>query len=105
MEVPCICINNSDKPSIIPANRWPILEEKYHINFISYHPDQGLQGCLLKEIDLGEGCAPYEFYKLNRFAFRLSDLPLMIELMKDCTELDDIDIQGLIESKELIVQE
>lgn len=104
MDVPCVCINNSNKPGDIPQERWPILDEKYHITFVSYHPLQGLQGCLLRELELID-CGAYEFYKLNRFAFRLSDLPLMIELMKNCTELNDIDIQELIESKELIVQE
>ena len=99
--IKCICINDSNKPIEIPSSNWIKKDENYHITHIYYHPDQGIQGCSLYEKPLGEDCTPYESFKLSRFAINVDDLESLIELMKNCTELNDVDIQQLIEESEL----
>ena len=84
---------------------WIKKEETYHITHIYYHPNQGIQGCSLYEKPLGEDCAPYESFKLSRFAISADDLEKLIELIKNCTELNDIDIKTLIEESQLEIVE
>jgi len=103
--IECVCINDKDKPKEIPLNDWIVLDEKYHITHIFYHPNQGIQGCSLYEKPLGEHCSPYESFKLSRFAIDIKDLESLIELIKNCTELNDLDIKELLKSSELEIIE
>jgi len=99
--VKCICIDDKNKPAEIPYSSWVKAEESYHITHVYYHPNQGIQGCSLYEKPLGEDCAPYETFKLARFGISVDDLAKLIELIKNCTELNDVDIQALIEESQL----
>jgi hypothetical protein len=38
---------------------------------------------------------------LSRFGISVDDLEKLIELIKNCTELNDVDIQALIEESQL----
>lgn len=102
--VACICIDDSKKPNIIPKSKWIINGDKYHITHVYYHPNQGISGVSLYEKPLDESCQPYETFKLSRFAIDIKDLESLIELIKDCTELDNVDVHALLKESELIIE-
>lgn len=103
--IECVCINDKDKPKEIPLNDWIVLDEKYHITYIFYHPNQKVQGCSLYEKPLGKHCFPYESFKLSRFAIDIKDLESLIELIKNCTELNNLNIKELLKLSELEIIE
>lgn len=96
-----ICINDKNKPKEIPSNKWIKAEKEYHIIYVYWHPNQGVQGVDLKEISL-MGCEPYETFKLDRFAIHKDDIDKFIELCKNCTDMNDVDIQKVIEEVETV---
>jgi len=97
--VKCICIDDSNKPKEIPKRLWVEKGKEYHITHIYFHNMQFISGCELKEKRLTKYCYPFESYKLSRFGFTHEALKQLIELMKACSELNEIDI------KEMILQE
>jgi len=105
--VKCICINDENKPSVIPKSKWIVKDKEYTITHVYFHKNQesGIQGVSLYEIFLDESCSPYETFKLSRFAININDLNKLIELIKNCTELNDLDITKLIEESELEIIE
>lgn len=102
--VKVICINDKDRPSEIPKSKWPIKGNFYNIIHVYIHPMQlNIQGVELKELKLNEENYPYSSYKLSRFAVTSKeDLDSLIELMSNCSDLNEIDIERLIEEEELI---
>lgn len=100
--IECICIDSKNKPEEIPLGRWIQEGFKYHITHVFYHPDQGIQGCTLHEVRL-TGCLPYTSYRLSRFAMTQENLLLLMEMIKDCSELNDLDISELIKGSELVL--
>lgn len=90
MSVNCICIDDTNRPEEIPEERWPKLKEKYTITHVFYHPLQGIQGVLLKEIKLTKENYPYESYKLSRFSVIDSDMDEFIDMIKLCNALDNV---------------
>lgn len=98
--VRCICIDDKKRPNEIPQSKWVVLEEIYRISHIFYHPNQGIQGVSLYEKPLDESCAPYESFRLSRFAIFIEDLDKFIELIKNCTYLNDIQIEELMKEVE-----
>jgi hypothetical protein len=103
--IPCICINDSNRPSQIPIEKWVVKGDKYRISHIYYLPKQKQQGCDIYEKPLDESCAPYEMFLLYRFAISINDIPKLIELIKNCTDLNDLDIETLIEESQLEILE
>ena len=98
----CFCIDDANRPKEIPASKWVKKGEKYHIVHVFKHLSQkGIQGVELAEIDISD-CEPYNCFRLTRFAILLEDLEKLMQLMKDCTELSDIDISALLENLELV---
>lgn len=97
MLVKCVCIDDANKPAPIPFSKWIIRDNHYHITHVYYCVGQGLQGVALKEVSLDDSCTPYLAYKLSRFAFTKEEFLKLLQLMKDCTELNEIDIQKLVE--------
>lgn len=104
-----ICLDDKNKPSIIPQEKWIKEGEKYTISHIyrMANPQQkGLQGCSVKEINLDdEKYLPYNCFKMTRFGFKVEDLPALIELIELCTSLDEVDIKREIEELTLIPEE
>lgn len=98
--VRCICTDSSKKPKQIPKSKWIVANEMYKITHVFYHPNQGIQGVSIYEKPLDESCAPYESFRLSRFSIPLDDINKFIELLKNCTDLNDIQIQELINSVE-----
>ena len=97
--VECICLNAQSKPKEIPTDKWIKKDEKYHIIHVSVHTNQGnIQGVTLAEKDISN-CTPYSAFRMDRFAIKLIDKDALIELMKNCTELNDIEIEQFINEK------
>lgn len=90
--IECICINDSYKPRIIPSNKWVKLGEKYHITHIGTTIGTNIPSCTLKEISLSKENYPYQGFRLDRFAIRKDKLHELIELIKNCSELNNLEI-------------
>ena len=99
MSVPCLCINNKNKPKEILPQNWINEGTEYTINYVYYHVNQGIQGVTLDEIQTKS--EKYSSYRLDRFAFTKEGIEQLIELMKECTELGKVDIMQLIEESNL----
>lgn len=99
MSVPCLCINNKNKPNEILPQNWINEGTEYTINYVYYYPHLGLQGVTLNEVQTKS--EKYNAYRLDRFAFTQDGLNQLIELMKECTELGKVDIMQLIEESNL----
>ena len=106
--IPCICIDDKNKPSIIPDEKWVKEGVKYNITYVWQMVDQvgdevkprGIQGVSLAELDIS-AYIPYNCFRMTRFAFDPKDLEALFALMKDCTDLMDADISELIEILEI----
>lgn len=85
------CINNSNRPNDFPISKWLKKDKEYHITHVYYHPEQQIQGVEISEINMKD-CYPYVSFKINRFAIAIEDLEKLLELIKDCNNLSDIDI-------------
>jgi hypothetical protein len=96
-----ICIDDKNKPPEIKQSLWIKKDSEYTITHIYYHPQQGISGCELAEIELTDDCFPYVSFSLARFAIPQDQLELFIALLKDCTNLNDIEIGHLIEESNL----
>lgn len=109
MKIKCICLDDKNRPSEIPVEKWPIKDKVYHITWIYNQMNQpGIKGVELKEFDISM-CDPYNSFRLNRFAISLSDLDKFIKLMEESNELNGLDISSfveeLIEDGKLILQD
>lgn len=97
MKIPCICINDRLKPNEIPQSKWIVKGNTYHITHVYNNIQQnGIKGVELYEHDISD-CAPYNCYRLDRFAFTPENLQKLLELMQHCTQLNNIDIRKIVE--------
>lgn len=103
--IPCICINDKHRPREIAESKWVKKGEEYRISHIYWHPNQGIQGCDIYEKPLDHTCYPFKTFALFRFAIKSEDLDKLIQLMKDCTSLSDVDVQKLLEESTLVIQD
>lgn len=102
--VEVICIDAKNKPEAIADRFWIKEGEKVHITLVTFHPmqDGGIQGCELYEKPLPlEYCAPYNFWRLSRFGITPENLDALVELVKESTALNDVDVLQLLEEAEL----
>jgi hypothetical protein len=86
--IKCICINDKDRPSKVPANKWVKEGEEYSVIFTLVVLPQKTLAVQIDEIDLDESCRPYSFFLANRFAFRKEDFDRLIEFIKECTQVN-----------------
>ena len=97
MKIPCICVDDKGKPLEIPSSKWVKKGVEYHIVHVYNQQEQnGINGVELAEFDISD-CVPYNCYRLDRFAFTQDNLDKLIQMMQDCTELNDIDISSIVE--------
>lgn len=101
--IPCYCIDASNKPKEVFIGEWLTEGMKYHITHVFYHPKQGIQGCALREVRLTGKSKPYESYRLSRFAVTEQGYQDLLQMVKDCSELNDMDVLKLIEESEIEV--
>lgn len=100
MKIKCLCIDDTNRPNEIPISKWCKNYNEYTLTHIYRMALQGnILGCSIYELPLGDECAPYEMFKMSRFAFREEDIPKIVELAKLCSELDGLDIEELIEEQ------
>lgn len=97
--IPCLCIDDTNKPYTIPMNLWVKEGKEYHITWIKYHAGQGIQGVELKEIKLNEDCMPFNSFALKRFAIRKEDMGSFMELLAICSK-KSINLDELINVNE-----
>lgn len=102
--IECLCINGKEKPKEVPLQNWIQEGFKYHITHVHYHPKQGISGVDLAEVKLPPDC-PYETFKLSRFGITLDNLEKLIQMIKNCSELNSFQIDKLIEESKLEVLE
>ena len=88
MEVECICINDKNKPQIIPQNKWVKEGEKYTVIYTVVVLPQKQLAFHLAEIELTDKELPYEYFLSTRFGFTQENLQKMLDLIKDCSEID-----------------
>lgn len=101
MKVECICIDAKNRPKEIPLNKWISEGIKYTIIHTGYTVQTRLIACTLAEVKLGKINGLEIGFKIERFAFDEENYKNLQELMKICTELNDVDISELLEEKEL----
>ena len=97
------CINDKDKSKFIHPTEWIVKDKEYHIIYISWHPQQRCNGCLLSEVTLTEKSKPFEYYRMDRFAIPVESLEDLLELAKNCADLGDINIDELLKETEIKV--
>lgn len=104
MKVRCICIDDKNKPMVIPQDKWVVLHNKYHITHFYSKVEKGvlIQGVSLYEKPLDESCAPYDVFKLSRFAIHEEDIDKLRELIALCDSLNEVNIQSLMDEVETI---
>jgi hypothetical protein len=86
--IKCICINDKNRPSKIPQNKWLKEGEEYTIIFTLIVLPQKTLAVQLEEIDLDKSCMPYEFFLANRFAFTQEELEKLIAFIEECTHVN-----------------
>ena len=89
-----ICIDDMNRPKQIPPSKWVVAMEEYTPIRIAKMAKQGnILGVELAEICLDETNAPYELFRLDRFAFNmiewqeLQDLIAMTDEREELVEL------------------
>lgn len=85
--VKCICINDKNRPSKIPQEKWLKEGQEYTVIFTLVVLPQKTLAVQLDEIDLDESCMPYEFFLANRFAFSNEDIGKLIDFIEECTHV------------------
>ncbi len=95
--IECICIDDSNRPSEIPIEKWCKKDVVYRITHVYKMALQGnILGCSVYELPLDESCLPYEMFRMSRFAISIDDIEKFKELAKLCSDLDGLDIDELI---------
>lgn len=99
--IECLCIDSDNKPKEVQLSEWISKGMKYHITHVYFHPNQGIQGCSLREVRLSSKSYPYESYALKRFAVTPEGYLKLLEMIKICSDLNDLDIKELLKESEL----
>lgn len=85
--VKCTCINDKNRPSKIPQEKWLKEGQEYTIIFTLIVLPQKTLAVQLDELDLDESCMPYEFFLANRFAFTQEELQKLIAFIEECNHV------------------
>lgn len=98
--IPCICIDDSNRPGIVPIEKWVKKGQEYHIINVYWMVWQKRNGVDLAEIELGKDYAPYEVFLLKRFAIPLEFIEDFVNLCKASTEMEGFDINEMVKELE-----
>ena len=85
--IKCICIDNNDRPSRVPENKWLEKDKEYTLAFTMTVFPQKKLAFQVQEIDLDDSCSTYTWFLASRFAFREEDLESLIEFIKECNHI------------------
>lgn len=84
LEFKVICINDYNKPDVIPDDKWVVKQEEYTVINVMHHPlDSSKISFVLKEIELDSSCYPYTGFNCERFVLRKKDLGLLNYLLEN----------------------
>ena len=85
--IKCVCVNNDNRPSKVPENKWLEKNKEYTLSFtMTVHPQKKL-AFQIQEIELDDSCSPYTWFLADRFAFKKEDLPSLIEFIQECNKI------------------
>jgi hypothetical protein len=101
--IPCICIDDSNRPETIPISKWVKKGDPYTITYTCKVLPQGILAVSLYEKPLGPLYAPFEYFAARRFAVDAKDLEKLAELIALCSEEGNVNVDELM--RELTVQE
>lgn len=111
MKVRCICIDEDNKPGIIPDSLWVKKEQHYNITNVllcNYGEQVGVQGVTLAELDIS-AYHPYNCYKMSRFAINIEDLDKLRDILEQAAYVNNVNIDDLMKeletTKELVIEE
>jgi hypothetical protein len=86
--IKCLCIDDSNKPTQIPQEKWIEKGKEYTILFSMTVLPQKKLAFQLYEIDLDDSCSPYTWFLANRFAFKEQDLEQLIAFIHECNRIN-----------------
>lgn len=103
MSVRVICIDDKNRPTEIPSTKWIKEGETYHVLFVVYSVPSKTMAFDLEEIDLDKSCEPYQHFSAKRFGIHQDDLEEFLQLIKDCSDMNDINIEeSVLEMVEIL---
>jgi len=86
--IKCLCVNDNDRPSKIPVEKWLEEGKEYTLAFtMTVHPQKKL-AFQLQEIELDDSCSPYTWFLASRFNFKQEDLGKLIEFIQECNKIN-----------------
>jgi len=86
--IKCLCVDDINKPSQIPQEKWLKKGKEYTILFSMTVLPQKQLAFQLYEIDLDDSCSPYTWFLASRFAFREGDLEALIAFIQECNRIN-----------------
>lgn len=93
--IKCICVDDTNRPTSIPPEKWIKKNHEYHIISARVVLPQKQMAVQLLEINLDESCAPFTYFLGKRFMIRESDIELLMKLVNS-TIVQDNEIKELI---------
>jgi len=96
-----VCIDDSNKPTTIPANKWIKRGMEYHIIAARVVLPQKQLAVQLLEISLDDSCAPFTYFLGKRFMIPESDIEALINLIAETISVDN-SIREMLTEQELI---
>jgi hypothetical protein len=99
--IPCICIDDQDRPSDFPLSKWPVEGETYHIVAATVVLPQGILGFRVNEIKMDTSCYPYKYFSSHRFAIDTDFKKQLFEMVMGLDENEDIDIDSIIQTEKI----
>ena len=89
----CICLDDKNRPKQIPESKWIVEGDKYRITHVYVmRKMDNILGVTLYEKPLDDSCDPYLMFRLSRFGIAAEDLEALMQLAKDCSELNHLDL-------------
>lgn len=85
--IKCICIDDKNRPSKIPEEKWVVVGQEYTIQFAIMVVPQGTLAFQLEEIELGPECFPWEFFLASRFSFAHNDVHELLAFIQECAKI------------------
>lgn len=100
--IPCICIDDKNRPADFPLSKWVKEDEQYRITAVYLCLPQKVLGYSLYEKPCGPECHPYQYFISTRFALTKEDSERVMQMFKDQGEaMSDKDLQELFKNSNL----
>lgn len=99
--IPCVCIDDSNRPNDFPLSKWVNEGQEYTIVEATIVLPQGILGVKLKEIEMNADCYPYKFFASSRFVFDVRFKKAIFDMVMGKKEYENVDSDILTESSEI----